>query len=991
MRYCTVLIAAVLWSGRGQTLVDLRTQAKSVDFTGANTTKPFKSGTVLPVTCSVGEAFFKTDALAGSNLYACTSSNLWSLEAGVSTLAGDVSGPASANVVTQISGRSISPAIPTNGQALVWNGTANQWEPQAVSGLAGPTGPTGQGYAWRGAWAAPTAYSAYDTVSYSGSSYVAVASSTGVTPGTDGTKWSLLAQQGSGTGTVNGGAAGQLSYYASSTNALSGNANANISNGTLTLGSANTVLGALILEGSTSGAATIQPQSAGGTYNFNLPTSAGSSGQPLLSGGGGSAPMAFGILGVSAGGTGITSGTSGGVLGFTGSGALTSSAALTQNALVVGGGAGATPTALGSLGTSTTLLHGNAAGTPTFGAVSLAADVTGTLPASNGGTGAASFTANAPLIGNGSSPIAVGSRSGNTTTFATTSGGLTSGNCAKFDANGNIVDNGSTCGAGGGGSGASVKINGGAAIGPQGTLNFIPGTGLSGFTGVVNGSQIDITEGLDTAYLNTNYGRLGAANTYTGGGLQDMNAMDLRLPVHSIDPGTCTAGQIEFNSSGATGKICTATNTWTALGGGGSVTSVDGSASNGVETVQGGSLAAITTSGTVRGAAPVNAQSGTGYTVVAGDRGKLITLSNASAQTLTVPQAGTNFPNGWYVDLENTGLGTWTITPTSSAIDGAATLALAQNQGVRLFSNGTNYFTQRGIGGAGGGSGSPGSTLFSATGTGTGPSNTATETSIVPAVLAGSKTIAANTFGSGTVMEVWMSGYYTLPATADSLTLRYKCGSTVIGSASFAFGAGILSNAVFRFNTLISASGSGAAGAFMTNTIAEFTGTLTPAEAKQLQTSTVGFDFTTPCAFDITAQWGGAQASESISGTNAAAWIPGAPINAGTTGQIAYYAANGTTISPIASIPVNAGGTGLTTAWARTMSLQAAGCNNATASTWLDLPTSNAPTPTCHGTLIRGVRSTSTTLQRKRLRSPSDCQRAGPGTSMSVSTGLPRR
>lgn len=49
---------------------------------------------------------------------------------------------------------------------------------------------------------------------------------------------------------------------------------------------------------------------------------------------------------VANGGTGITSGTSGGVLGYTAAGTLASSAALTANQLVIGGGAGATPTAL---------------------------------------------------------------------------------------------------------------------------------------------------------------------------------------------------------------------------------------------------------------------------------------------------------------------------------------------------------------------------------------------------------------------------------------------------------------------------------------------------------------------------------------------------------------------------------------------------------------------------------------------------------------------
>ncbi len=93
-----------------------------------------------------------------------------------------------------------------------------------------------------------------------------------------------------------------------------------------------------------------------------------------------------------------------------------------------------------------------------------------------------------------------------------------------------------------------------------------------------------------------------------------------------------------------------------------------------------------------------NVQSGSGYTVATSDWGKLLTLSNASAQLLTLPQAGTNFPNGWYVDVENTGAGAWTATPTTSTIDGAASLVLSANQGVRVFSNGTNYFTQRGAG-----------------------------------------------------------------------------------------------------------------------------------------------------------------------------------------------------------------------------------------------------------------------------------------------------
>lgn len=117
------------------------------------------------------------------------------------------------------------------------------------------------------------------------------------------------------------------------------------SGSTLTIG-ATGATGAIALSGTTSGTVTVQPQGTAGTYNFNLPTSAGTSGQPLLSGGGGSSPMTFGTVGVAAGGTGITSGTSGGILGFTATGTIASSAALASKQVVIGAGAGATPTAI---------------------------------------------------------------------------------------------------------------------------------------------------------------------------------------------------------------------------------------------------------------------------------------------------------------------------------------------------------------------------------------------------------------------------------------------------------------------------------------------------------------------------------------------------------------------------------------------------------------------------------------------------------------------
>ena len=69
--------------------------------------------------------------------------------------------------------------------------------------------------------------------------------------------------------------------------------------------------------------------------------------------------------------------TSGGVLYGSAANAVSSSGALTDSVVMVGGGAGAAPSSLAAgLGTTTTVLHGNAAGEPTWGAVVLG-DTTG--------------------------------------------------------------------------------------------------------------------------------------------------------------------------------------------------------------------------------------------------------------------------------------------------------------------------------------------------------------------------------------------------------------------------------------------------------------------------------------------------------------------------------------------------------------------------------------------------------------------------------------
>ena len=114
---------------QAQTLVDLRTQSKSIDFSAASSTKPFQTGATLPATCALGAAYFDTAAPAGKNLYGCTSANTWTplgsslLFGGGAVSAGDCAQFDSAGNIVDAGGPCGSPNAVTTPSAFTEAGS----------------------------------------------------------------------------------------------------------------------------------------------------------------------------------------------------------------------------------------------------------------------------------------------------------------------------------------------------------------------------------------------------------------------------------------------------------------------------------------------------------------------------------------------------------------------------------------------------------------------------------------------------------------------------------------------------------------------------------------------------------------------------------------------------------------------------------------------------------------------------------------------------
>lgn len=580
--------------------------------------------------------------------------------------------------------------------------------------------------------------------------------------------------------------------------ALAGSANLTWVSPALTIGVNATATGQLVLAngGALGTSITIQNNANTSAYNFNLPISAGSAGQPMISGGGGSSAMQFSTLGIIGGGTNCTaaSGTClDNITGFSSNGFINrtgpSTYTFTQQIGLANGGTGANLTASnGGIFYSTASAGAILSGTATANQALLSGS--SAAPAWSTATYPPTTTINQVLYSSSANTI-TGLATGNNGVLITSSGGVPSISStlpaavqANITATGTIASGtwqGSVIALAFGGTNANLTAsNGGIHYSTASATAILAGTAtaslplLSGSTAAPTWAAITYPSSASSggvAYFSSttamaSSGTLTANQIMVGGGSgaapTTFACATTTTVVHGGTPPTCsqivngdittatiansslavaadstiksnisggsaspsdntitavldkqfgtTQGTVVYRNAtvwaaltpGTNGQFLTsggpaANVTWASGGAGtGTVTSITPGSGLVSSVASSCSQTAISAAGTLYSAECTNAQTGTSYAIVDGDRAKLVTASNAAAQAYTLAQAGnaSAFQTGWYVDINNISTnvaGIVTITPTTSTINGTSTYVIPPGSSARIISDGTNY------------------------------------------------------------------------------------------------------------------------------------------------------------------------------------------------------------------------------------------------------------------------------------------------------------
>ncbi len=260
-------------------------------------------------------------------------------------------------------------------------------------------------------------------------------------------------------------------------------------------------------------------------------------------------------LPVASGGTGLTAGTSGGVLAFTATGTLASSTALAASALVIGGGAGAAPsttttgtgvvTALGvNVGTAGAfVVNGGALGSPASVGTMPAFTLGGTVSGGGNQINNVVIGASTPLAGSFTTLTA--SSTATLNTLVSSGATLTGGTI-----------NGMTVGATTASSGAFTSLTASTTLGVTGVSTLTAGAIVQGLTVGLGAGAVASNTAVGVSALAAN--TTGSLNTAIG--YQALDANTTGITNTAVGEGSLGAN-ITANNNTAVGRLTAALNT----------------------------------------------------------------------------------------------------------------------------------------------------------------------------------------------------------------------------------------------------------------------------------------------------------------------------------------------------------------------------------------------------------------------------------------------